>query len=439
MTDVPLLSDRGEAIGERDAQAGDVVTVAAGGAINTSAGVINAGLGFLITVLVARQLGAGGAGELFAAVAVFSVLELTSELGSVTAIVRPVSRYLALGQTKALRTTIVVALGPCAVLACVMAAALLVFAGELSSVLVRHGDREAVAEYLRILALVLPFSVVGDIMLGATRGFGSMAPSAAIDLIVKPGLRVALLLVILHLSHAPELVGFGWAFPIVVACVLGGAALRILLRNSRHRGDSTAGTSEGSGRRALAIEFWRFALPQSLSSILQVAVVWIDVILLGALKSSRDAGTYAALSRYLLVGTLGLSAIALAIAPLMSRLLGEQELVRAGAVYRIVTVWIVATSFPIYFVMAVFSPVLMQVFGRSFSGGSVALTVLSVAMLANIATGPVVMILLMGGRSSWILIDSSVSLLVNVVLNLVLIPPYGMTGAAVAWGAGISR
>jgi O-antigen/teichoic acid export membrane protein len=293
-----------------------------------------------------------------------------------------------------------------------------------------------VSEYLRIFALVLPLSAVGDILLGATRGFGTMLPSAAIDLIIKPAVRVSLLFAIVQVSHSPVIVAVGWAAPIVLSLALAAGSLHLLLRNSGE-GGSTRPEVEDANVRALASDFWRFALPQSLSGVLQVAVVWVDVVLLGALKSTHDAGTYATLSRYLLVGTLGLSAIALAIAPLMSSLLAEGELSRAGSVYRVVTAWIVASAFPIYFVMAVFSPVLMRLFGGSFSGGAGPLTILSIAMLANIATGPVVMILLMGGRSGLLLVDSGVAFLVNVVLNVMLIPPYGMTGAAIAWSSGI--
>ena len=41
--------------------------------------------------------------------------------------------------------------------------------------------------------------------------------------------------------------------------------------------------------------------------------------------------------------------------------------------------------------------------------------------------------LFMGGKSSWILLDNVIALAINVGLNLVLIPEYGMSGAAVAW------
>ena len=43
----------------------------------------------------------------------------------------------------------------------------------------------------------------------------------------------------------------------------------------------------------------------------------------------------------------------------------------------------------------------------------------------------------MGGKSSWNLINTVVGLSSNIILNLVLIPRFGGTGAAIAWSSSI--
>jgi O-antigen/teichoic acid export membrane protein len=47
------------------------------------------------------------------------------------------------------------------------------------------------------------------------------------------------------------------------------------------------------------------------------------------------------------------------------------------------------------------------------------------------------MVLLMGGKSSWNLVNTMVGLSLNIGLNLLLIPRYGGTGAAIAWSTSI--
>ena len=58
-------------------------------------------------------------------------------------------------------------------------------------------------------------------------------------------------------------------------------------------------------------------------------------------------------------------------------------------------------------------------------------------MLVATAVGTVDIVLLMGGKSSWNLFNTVVALSSNIALNLILIPRYGGTGAAIAWSSSI--
>ena len=97
-----------------------------------------------------------------------------------------------------------------------------------------------------------------------------------------------------------------------------------------------------------------------------------------------------------------------------------------------------AASLPIYITLALFPQYLLHVFGAQFSVGHTALAILSLAMLVNVSTGNVTAVLLMGGKSSWNLMNAFGALTINVILNLTLIPRFGMVGAAIAWGASIA-
>ena len=63
--------------------------------------------------------------------------------------------------------------------------------------------------------------------------------------------------------------------------------------------------------------------------------------------------------------------------------------------------------------------------------------ILSLAMLVSMACGPVDVVLLMGGKSWWSAANTIIALVLNVILNLLLIPPFGITGSAVAWFVSI--
>lgn len=398
-------------------------------------GVISAALGFLFIVVITRGLRAGGAGVFFEALALFSILNNTAELGADTGLVRFIPRFRATRRTQDVRGALVAGLVPVFAIGVLLAGALFIFAPWLAGVFITRHDPQQAVTLWRILAVALPFSTVSTVALAATRGFGTMIPYVAISDVAKPLLRPALALAVLAGGWGTLALGVSYAIPIVVGFIAACWWLAVLLR----RTERTDLVEPGPPRpmREVAGEFWRFAAPRGLATVFSVGVFRLDVLLLGALATTREAGIYAASTRYLAVGGFALQAILLVIAPQVSAMLATRDDSRAGAVFATSTWWLVASSWPLYLVLAAFAPVFLSIFGREFVAGQHVLMILSLAMLVNLATGPVNAVLLMAGKSSWNLLNTLASLALNIGLNLWLIPRMGPTGAAIAWAASI--
>ncbi len=159
---------------------------------------------------------------------------------------------------------------------------------------------------------------------------------------------------------------------------------------------------------------------------------------MGALASSYAAGVYSAVSKLAIVGTFLLEGNRLAIGPQLSALLARRQHAQAASLYQRSTQWLMLASWPLYLVFMIFPATVLGIFGPRYTAGAAALVVLSLAMLINLGTGNVTVVLLMGGRSSWSAINAGVALAVNIGLNLVLVPRLGILGAAVAWAVSIA-
>ncbi len=109
----------------------------------------------------------------------------------------------------------------------------------------------------------------------------------------------------------------------------------------------------------------------------------------------------------------------------------------AREIYGLVTAAMIWLAWPFFLLLAIFGDAVLTLFGPGFDDGAVSLAVLCVAMGLATAAGTVQTILLMGGRSSWQLADKSLALVLNIALDLVLIPLWGIEGAAVAWAITI--
>jgi O-antigen/teichoic acid export membrane protein len=105
--------------------------------------------------------------------------------------------------------------------------------------------------------------------------------------------------------------------------------------------------------------------------------------------------------------------------------------------FQTATVWLILLSWPIYISVSIFGPALVDAFGHGFGEGAVVLPIVSAGFLFAAATGPIDIMLLMGGRSSLSMLNNLVALVVNVGLNVALIPSIGLKGAALAWTASL--
>jgi O-antigen/teichoic acid export membrane protein len=81
---------------------------------------------------------------------------------------------------------------------------------------------------------------------------------------------------------------------------------------------------------------------------------------------------------------------------------------------------------------------LMSMFGEGFSAAATALMILAAGQFVNIATGSVGYLLSMTGLEKKVRDNVLISGAVSVLLGLILIPIYGVIGAAVAYACGVA-
>jgi O-antigen/teichoic acid export membrane protein len=424
-----------------DAARQDLTSLARGGALNLAGAVATGLLHFVLLVVVTRGLGAQGTGAFYEAVALFLILSSAAALGSDVGLARMVPRYRALGRVRDLRRGLAVGLWPVAAAGGLLGLLAWRYAAELADVFSRHGGAETaqLAGFVRTFAVFVPVSALSLATFAATRGFATMRPTVYLDKIARPALQPLLVLVAVLAGAGGTAVALGYLGPYLPALAAGLVWLGVLLRRAERRGRDGGGHGLTRPRSLGGLwgEFWRFTGPRGLAAVFQTTSLWLNTLMVGALRSVKEAGVYAASSRYLAMAAMAAVAIRQVLAPKLSELLARDSTARASAAYQTTTSWMVALTWPIYLALLTFGPALLQVFGRDFAGGEVVLVVLAATMLVATAVGPVDVVLLMGGRSSWNLVNTVLSLGANLALNFTLTPRWGLAGAAVALAVGI--
>jgi O-antigen/teichoic acid export membrane protein len=414
----------------------ELSTLARGGSLTLAGSVASSLLGFALVVVIARGFRqARIAGVLFEVIALFMILANTTELGADTGLVRMVAGYRATGRIRDIRPTLSTALWPVLILSSATAVAVYIFAPQLAEVFINGGSRATAVRYLRVFAPFLPMASATTVILSGTRGFGTMVPYVAVLNVGVPALRPALLVLAITAGLGASAVALSWALP-----VAGGFAAALvwtyaLLRRTERR--EGRGSEPRRHRRSLAAEFWRFSAPRGIAGFLQVTLIWLSPLIVGALATTGEAGIFAAVNRFVGVGTFALQAVGIALAPQIASLLARKDRARAEAVFQTGTWWLMALGWPMYITMAAFGPFLLRIFGREYVAGQDVLVILAAGMLALVGTGNNKIVLLMGGGSGWNLGISTLSLGLNIGLNLLLVPRWGMEGAAVALAATV--
>ncbi len=413
----------------------DLAILARGSALALGGMLIGAAGGLALLVVLARALGAAATGLFFVSVAIFSILTNACELGADTGLVRAVSRDRAIGQVERIRPTLIAALTPVGAVALVVAAAAVVFAPNLARHLADEGGEQVAVGYLRGTAIFIPAAAVMSVAIAATRGFDRILPFVAIQNVLVALSRPLLVLGALAMGLGSLAVAVAWGLPLAVGC---SAACIVLVRLARRAtARSRVHGAPPPRARDVASGFWRFSAPRGLAGLLQIGMVWIDIVLLGLLRPDAEVGVYAIVSRTVVAGTLVLQAVRIAIAPRIGRHLAIGDRRAAQLVLSAATTWQMAVSWPILLCLAVFASTVLGVYGPGFEVGESSLAELALAMLIDTGTGNVSTVLLMGGKSSWNLANTAAAVTLNVALSLVLIPRFGILGAAYAWALSI--
>lgn len=178
----------------------------------------------------------------------------------------------------------------------------------------------------------------------------------------------------------------------------------------------------------------KISIPMMISGTLFYFLTWTDTLMLGYFQSDEDVGVYRVAFRVATLITFAQFAINAVAAPMISEFYAANDLDGLRKFVRQIG-WInFLVSTPIFLGLVIFGPQALALFGGAFDGGLLVLVVMALAQWVNALCGPVLYLLNMTGKEKIAQKIITVASVVNLILNFVLIPLYGILGAAVASG-----
>jgi O-antigen/teichoic acid export membrane protein len=239
------------------------------------------------------------------------------------------------------------------------------------------------------------------------------------------------------------------------ALTLAGAWLLFRLAGRTPRADETMGAYLAAGILALLlVEFWnraaltrsqattppeyetglwvRTAMPLLLISGFHMVLNQTDTLMLGVLHSTGEAGAYAVASRVTQLIFLGQWAVNAIVAPMIAERHHRNETAKVQEVATFAARLAFGITVPLAAGVILFGRPILALFSQEFTVAWEALAILAAGMILNVLCGSVGLLMTMTGHqkeASKVLGGAAV---LNIALNAVLIPLYGMIGAALA-------
>jgi len=176
----------------------------------------------------------------------------------------------------------------------------------------------------------------------------------------------------------------------------------------------------------------KHSYPMFLASSIMFIMGYVDSFMISYYLDEYQVGIYNACISLSMLLTFVPIAIGGFISPKVSQAYSKNEHFKVKEIFKNSLIIITIVTLPIFFVIYFYAEFFLGLFGTAFTVASTTLLITNIAFLSEALCGPVGFILNMTDNQHLFMRILMVSLLINIVFNALLIPNYGINGAAIA-------
>lgn len=182
---------------------------------------------------------------------------------------------------------------------------------------------------------------------------------------------------------------------------------------------------------------WGFSWPLAIGSIVFLLLSQLDVLMIGYFLQSDNVGNYRAIQPLQQAATLFLGSFSFIFLPLATKYYEQGKIDELGRLFTVTTKWSVILTLPIVLLFITSASSIVQIlFGPEYQTAALPLSILSAGLFIRALVGPNGDVIKAIDKPRIELYAGSLGLLSNFFLNILLIPQYGIAGAAIATVGG---
>lgn len=383
---------------------------------------VQKGIKFLSRIIVARLLGTAGYGSVMLGLTLLLSLSTICVLGMQDGIARYLPRYNTVEERRGIFFSAIQSVLPITIF---LTALVIIFSETIAS---RAFNNPQLDTVLVAFGAALPSMVFLKITIGLIRGDERFIPRILLQNIVLPLIQICL--IVAAIAFGFQTSGVAWGYMVSYAIV----SLLCLYYVYEHT--EYVDSREHIDRKP---ELLAFSLPLVAMSVMELVFVNLDTFMIGIYTNVEFVGIYNSVYPLSVLITTVLLAFRFLAMPILSSLHADGDNQEMKRLFQNVSRWIFVASVPLLLAFGLFpQKSILLTFGPEYVGGSTALRILSAGFFTHAVAGLNGATLTSIGDTKLIMYDNMAVALVNLILNLILIPSSPLVGAAVATAVSYS-
>ncbi len=378
---------------------------------------------YLYRIIIARSLGPEVYGLFSLALMILSLFVVISSLGLTEGVLRFIALYRGKKEQDKVNFLFRVSL-IIGVISGILFAIILFFSSEFISLKFFHN--QSLIIYLKFFSFLIPVSLLTNFYLSVIRAYEEIGWHSFIQNILESSLKTIFLVIFIFFGLKTNAVisssFLGITGMFLAAYFVCKYKIKISYNNP---------LKNKIKKRKILLDLFAYSWPLIFLGIIGNLFNWTDSFTIGYFKTVLDVGIYNSavpIASLLLLPSVIFMQLFF---PLITKEYSKKNFKLIKDLSQQVGKWIFLINLPLFLIIMLFPGVIINIlFGQEYLIAENALRLLSLGFFSMSISAISTYLLSMMGKSKIILKDTLVFVGINLILNLILVPLYGLTGAA---------
>ncbi len=334
-------------------------------------------------------------------------------------ITRYVSYYVSKNKSQSAASVIKIGTMISVGLSVVLSIIMVLSAGRIAAML----NHQELVNLIKVLAIGLPFFSLLTCLEKGFDGLKKMKYGVTATTVLH-SIKIGALAVLLGLGFKEEGAAISYVLGTIVSSILA-----LYLIEKKVFPFIKVGIASFQDTKVLLSYSW----PLIISEVVTPVISWTDSIMLGYFFSTADVGLYNISMTTATLLIIIFTSFNVITFPTMSQHVAQNDRKAMKEEFQVIASWILILTLPVIVMCLLFpKEILTLLYGTEFGGGSLVFVLLTIAYVVTVFGGPLGSIELALGKTVVSMMNVTATAVLNLVLNIILIPKFNIVGAAVA-------